>query len=179
MREPLVPGMTVARGVGSGRLPPPPWRRVVFSAEVDEGTGLCPECGGDYTFCPCPGPTMDELEYQTLTLGGRPVLCAAPRTRGAGVEQLYDVDEAEEADTMNSQNNAVMCGHFAVLSLFILNLGALGAGSGLAAFGALAAPASWWLAQLGEADIVPTRVSYLTIVAMQLFAAATFLAGAI
>ena len=36
------------------------WREVVFSAQVDPDTD---ECHGDYTDCPCPGPTMDDHEY--------------------------------------------------------------------------------------------------------------------
>lgn len=42
---------------------PGPWKRVVFAHAVgpfDE----CPQCGEDYTECPCPGPTMDGWEYR-------------------------------------------------------------------------------------------------------------------
>ena len=40
-----------------------PWIKVVWSAEVGEDD-ICPQCGGDYTECPCPGPTMDGWEYE-------------------------------------------------------------------------------------------------------------------
>ena len=40
-----------------------PWKKVVFSADCDED-GNCPVCGTDYTDCPCPGPTMDDHEYE-------------------------------------------------------------------------------------------------------------------
>lgn len=39
------------------------WRQVVFSGECDE-LGNCPVCLSDYTECPCPGPSMDELEWE-------------------------------------------------------------------------------------------------------------------
>lgn len=50
------------------------WLRVVFGAEVDDD-GVCPECGGEYAECPCPGPTMDDHEYKTDAAG---VLVARP-----------------------------------------------------------------------------------------------------
>lgn len=40
-----------------------PWQRVIFSAECDED-GNCPICEIDYGDCPCPGPTMDDYEYE-------------------------------------------------------------------------------------------------------------------
>ena len=39
------------------------WMKVVFAAECDED-GFCPQCNTDYTECPCPGPTEDEVEYE-------------------------------------------------------------------------------------------------------------------
>ena len=39
------------------------WRQVVFAADVGEDD-VCPGCGGDYSECPCPGPTMDDHEYE-------------------------------------------------------------------------------------------------------------------
>jgi hypothetical protein len=39
------------------------WHRVVFACELDDD-GNCPECDGDYTECPCPGPTEDEVTYR-------------------------------------------------------------------------------------------------------------------
>ena len=41
------------------------WIKVVFSSDCDED-GNCPNCGIDYADCPCPGPTMDEMEYTLL-----------------------------------------------------------------------------------------------------------------
>ena len=38
--------------------------KVVFSADVDEDTDECPQCGGDYVECDCPGPTMDGYDYE-------------------------------------------------------------------------------------------------------------------
>jgi len=48
------------------------WLPVVFAAECTED-GDCPRCEGDYTECPCPGPTEDEVEYdiRDKTLYGR------------------------------------------------------------------------------------------------------------
>ena len=42
------------------------WKRVVFSAEVDEEDNECPACGGYYPDCPCPGPTQDGYEYTEI-----------------------------------------------------------------------------------------------------------------
>lgn len=40
------------------------WIKVVYAAEVGSDDA-CPQCGGDYSDCPCPGPTMDdEYDYQ-------------------------------------------------------------------------------------------------------------------
>lgn len=39
------------------------WQKVVFSAECDE-EGNCPVCLIDYADCGCPGPTMDDYEYE-------------------------------------------------------------------------------------------------------------------
>ena len=44
---------------------PNPWVKVVFAAETDV-FGRCPECEEDYGDCPCPGPTMDEYEYEEI-----------------------------------------------------------------------------------------------------------------
>lgn len=52
-------------------LVPPPgdgWRRVSFAAECPVGLDgepldICSICGGTYSECPCPGPTMDGVEY--------------------------------------------------------------------------------------------------------------------
>jgi hypothetical protein len=40
------------------------WERVVFSADCDEETGDCPNCGIDYAECDCIGPTEDDVEYK-------------------------------------------------------------------------------------------------------------------
>jgi len=45
------------------------WQRVVFAWECDEFDN-CPVCGTDYTDCPCPGPTMDEEEWEYLWRDG-------------------------------------------------------------------------------------------------------------
>lgn len=40
------------------------WRIVVFAAET-RPNGNCPVCvDQDYADCPCPGPTMDDHEYE-------------------------------------------------------------------------------------------------------------------
>ena len=39
------------------------WKIVVFSADCDE-EGNCPQCGDDFGECGCPGPTMDDYEYE-------------------------------------------------------------------------------------------------------------------
>jgi hypothetical protein len=48
---------------------PSDWLRVSFAADTDED-GNCALCGMDYTDCPCPGPTMDELYEYRLGPGG-------------------------------------------------------------------------------------------------------------
>ena len=87
---------------------------------------------------------------------------------------VFDWDQPEEG---SMTNNSTLCGHLAVASIFILNTGALASGADLAAFGCLMAPASWWLAQLHDAGAPGTRHNYLAIVALQFFAAVTFLEG--
>lgn len=37
---------------------------MVFYADVNDDDGVCPQCGGLYENCPCPGPTMDGYEYE-------------------------------------------------------------------------------------------------------------------
>lgn len=55
------------------------WKQVVFATDVDPDTDECPGCGGGYTDCPCPGPTMDDHEYQTVAdARGGEVLMARP-----------------------------------------------------------------------------------------------------
>jgi len=39
------------------------WRKVSYAADVGEDD-CCSLCGEDYTECPCPGPTMDGMEYE-------------------------------------------------------------------------------------------------------------------
>lgn len=39
------------------------WVPVVFSSDCDD-EGDCPNCGIDYAECPCPGPTLDDYEYE-------------------------------------------------------------------------------------------------------------------
>lgn len=40
------------------------WRRVVYASELNED-GDCPVCCDvDWTECDCPGPTMDDTEYE-------------------------------------------------------------------------------------------------------------------
>lgn len=47
-------------------MSPRQWRNVVFAVDVDED-GVCPQCGGQYDECPCPGPTQDDLyEYREV-----------------------------------------------------------------------------------------------------------------
>lgn len=48
-----------------GRPPAAPegWTKVVYAVELGE-FDECPQCGDDYTVCPCPGPTMDGWEYR-------------------------------------------------------------------------------------------------------------------
>jgi hypothetical protein len=42
------------------------WREVVFAADCDPETGLCP-CERDCCEeCLCPGPTEEEIEYREL-----------------------------------------------------------------------------------------------------------------
>lgn len=39
------------------------WVKVAFAGDCEEDDGgelICSECGGDYSECGCPGPTMDE-----------------------------------------------------------------------------------------------------------------------
>jgi len=55
------------------------WTRVVFGSschrdEDGELTSICPGCGDDYIYCACPGPTMDDYEYEEFngTLFARP-----------------------------------------------------------------------------------------------------------
>tara|TARA_R110001583_G_scaffold16458_3_gene67428 strand:+ start:1354 stop:1551 length:198 start_codon:yes stop_codon:yes gene_type:complete len=45
------------------------WQQVVFADECDE-LGNCPLCLSDYTECPCPGPSMDEAEWEYRTAEG-------------------------------------------------------------------------------------------------------------
>jgi hypothetical protein len=73
------PAFRVGTGVPRGRLPrnepdAAGWRRVIFAADVDEDDDVCPGCGGDYGVCDCPGPTMDDYEYEVRrgVLYGRP-----------------------------------------------------------------------------------------------------------
>ena len=65
--------------------------------------------------------------------------------------------------------NALISGHLAVASLFILNLAA-----GSLAF-CLAAPLTWWVVQLSEARLIPATYSYPFICGLQFVAAAGFL----
>ena len=62
----------------AGEPPPPPWKKVVYSVEVDPFGDTCPECGGDYTECPCPGPTMEGMDYKYFDVQGMQVLYARP-----------------------------------------------------------------------------------------------------
>jgi hypothetical protein len=48
---------------------PSDWLRVSYAFDTDED-GNCALCGADYTDCPCPGPTMDEL-YEYRVVEGR------------------------------------------------------------------------------------------------------------
>lgn len=52
-----------------------PWLRVIHAAEVDPDTDVCPGCGGEFTVCQCPGPTMQETHDYKLIDG---VLFARP-----------------------------------------------------------------------------------------------------
>ncbi len=56
-----------------------PWRRVVFGVEVGDD-GECPQCGGEYSECPCPGPTMDDYDYKVIDN----LLMARPKKNPAG-----------------------------------------------------------------------------------------------
>ena len=46
------------------------WKKVSYAADcikrdpTDEVGEICSVCKGDYVDCPCPGPTMDEYEYE-------------------------------------------------------------------------------------------------------------------
>ena len=44
------------------------WRRVVFADDLDDcpmcGEPFCHECDRHYANCHCPGPTMDDHEYE-------------------------------------------------------------------------------------------------------------------
>ena len=46
------------------------WKLVVFAADCkgypDDEPLICHVCGGDYTDCPCPGPTQDGIEYEEI-----------------------------------------------------------------------------------------------------------------
>jgi hypothetical protein len=50
------------------------WIKVVYASDCiygewddDRECPICPECGNDYSECPCPGPTMeDEYEYKEI-----------------------------------------------------------------------------------------------------------------
>ena len=53
------------------------WKRVVMSAEVGEDD-ICPECGGDYSECPCPGPTQEDEWTYAVDWDGQ--LWAHPKT---------------------------------------------------------------------------------------------------
>ena len=44
------------------------WHLVAFAPD-DPDDDECPVCGGDYTECPCPGPTMDGWEYASRVDG--------------------------------------------------------------------------------------------------------------
>lgn len=46
------------------------WRKVVFLLDCSEcpdcGEPICPQCGGHYADCDCPGPMQDdEFDYRT------------------------------------------------------------------------------------------------------------------
>jgi hypothetical protein len=53
---------------------PSEWIKVVFAADCiyeewdeERDCPTCPECGGDYSECPCPGPMMeDEYDYKEI-----------------------------------------------------------------------------------------------------------------
>ena len=65
------------------------WKQVVHSAEVDPDTDECPGCGGGYTDCPCPRPTMDDHEYQTVAdARGNEVLMARPEANAKVLARL-------------------------------------------------------------------------------------------
>jgi len=50
------------------------WIKVVFASDCiyedwddDKECPTCPQCGNDYSDCPCPGPTMeDEYDYKEV-----------------------------------------------------------------------------------------------------------------
>jgi len=48
------------------------WKKVVFAAdcgidpETEELFEICPQCGGLYADCECPGPTQDGMEYKEI-----------------------------------------------------------------------------------------------------------------
>ena len=48
------------------------WKKVVFAADcgidpiTEEPNEICPECGGYYEDCDCPGPTQDGIEYKWI-----------------------------------------------------------------------------------------------------------------
>lgn len=48
------------------------WKEVSFASDVDADDN-CSICGQPYDECPCPGPTMDDYEYEVFngTLYGR------------------------------------------------------------------------------------------------------------
>ena len=47
------------------------WRRVSFAGDLGN---VCSLCGCEYDTCPCPGPTQEDMEYETFygTLMARP-----------------------------------------------------------------------------------------------------------
>jgi hypothetical protein len=40
-----------------------PWKKVSYAADCN-ADGDCSLCGEEYSECPCPGPTMDNWEYE-------------------------------------------------------------------------------------------------------------------
>lgn len=60
--------------------------KVVFYRDVDDDTGVCPQCGGLYENCPCPGPTTEGYEYEQRgsQLWARPI---APATQPSGRDE--------------------------------------------------------------------------------------------